>query len=193
MKFCRESLLAHRAGTNLPDDRWRIHFLGQPVCRNAFTKLAGIGVSMLQEARAHALQGRVSWPSPMERGVHGLQSSHHQPPAYLGARQWLERYADTHAEWSPKEAKAYSPAGRKVFYYFHYRMDLMARHGMSEDDMAKLRAEHVAISHRGKRKRDEAPKPIQDARADALASGPARDAPVARLACFLAAWRTKCP
>ncbi len=81
----------------------------------------------------------------MERGAHGLLSgSHAKPPAYLGARQCLEQYAATHAEWSPKEAKAYLPAGQYIYmYYHHYRAELMDRHGLSEEDMANLKKKIV--------------------------------------------------
>ena len=109
------------------------------MCRDAFQKLTGLGASSLQEARAHTLEGRVTWSSPKERGVHGLLSNHAKPAAYLGARQWLEQYANTHAEWSPTEARAYLPAGRKLFYFHHYRSELMHRHGLTEEDMADLK------------------------------------------------------
>ena len=43
------SLMAHRT-TVFPDEPWRVQytFLGQQVCRNAFTALTGIGVSVLR-------------------------------------------------------------------------------------------------------------------------------------------------
>eukprot|EP00974_Lingulodinium_polyedra_P078605 7612723-Lingulodinium_polyedra.AAC.1 len=47
---------------------------------------------------------------------------------YLGARQWLGWYAETHVEMSPVDGGAYLPAGRKVFYYVHYRKDTLERH-----------------------------------------------------------------
>jgi len=141
LKICRHSLLDHRAASHLPDDRFQVsfRFLGQAVCRDAFQKLTGLGASSLQEARAQTLEGRVTWSSPKERGVHGLLSNHAKPAAYLGARQWLEQYANTHAEWSPTEARAYLPAGRKLFYFHHYRSELMHRHGLTEEDMADLK------------------------------------------------------
>lgn len=188
LSFCRQSLLAHRA-TKLPDDRWRIQWilLGENVCRDAFLILTGVGVSVLQAARAGALQDRMSWSSPMERGLHSGSMTHAKPAAYLGARQWLEGYATTHAEWSPMEAKAYLPSGRKIFYYHHYRMDILRRHGLSEDDVAKAKAGG------GKRKRGHDSLDGNDASAYALASRRMGDVPLADVGCFLRAWRIECP
>eukprot|EP00974_Lingulodinium_polyedra_P107988 10453727-Lingulodinium_polyedra.AAC.1 len=57
-----------------------------------------------------------------ERGMHGgTIGNHSKAAAYLGARQWLAWYAETHAELSPQDNRTYLPAGRKCFYYAHYR------------------------------------------------------------------------
>ena len=55
--------------------------------------------------------------------------------AYLGARQWLEWRADTHAEMSPMDGKAYLLAGWKAFYNAHHRKDIQERHGVTEADL----------------------------------------------------------
>merc|ERR1711938_248184 len=96
--------------------------------------LTGFGVSFLQEARAAAVENIVSWATPGERVLHGGLITN--TASYLGARQWLEAYADTHSEWSPMDGRAYLPAGRKGFYYCHYRSDMMERHGVSEKQLA---------------------------------------------------------
>ena len=101
--FFGGSLKASRA-TGIPHERWRVQFsfLGQNVCRHAFSLLTGIGVSVLHDARKSALDNKVSWSPSSERGFHGgAIKNHWKPAAYLGARQWLEWYAETHAEWSP--------------------------------------------------------------------------------------------
>ena len=141
LSLCNRQLKAHKASSSLPDERWQIQweFLGQPVCRDAFQLLTGLGVSMLQAARASALRGCMSWSSIKERGLHMGTLRQSRPEAYMGARQWLEWYAATHAEWSPAEAKAYLPAGRKAFFYSHYRMDILRRHGVSENDVVAAR------------------------------------------------------
>ena len=72
--------------------------------------------------------------------------------AYLGARQWLEWYADTHTEMSPTDGKAYLPAGRKAFYYAHYKKDTMERHGVADAETADARAYSLAL-RRSKRRR----------------------------------------
>ena len=131
LKLFRDSLLAHRE-TRIPDERWRMQFLGQNVCRDAFMALTGLGASFLQAARAAALENTVSWATPGERVLHGgLITNTAKATSYLSARQWLETYADTHSEWSPMDGRAYLPAGRKGFYYYHYRSDMMERHGIS--------------------------------------------------------------
>ena len=47
---------------------------------------------------------------------------------------------------------AYLPAGRKVFYYYHYRKDILERHGVTEFDTADARA-YALASRRSKRSR----------------------------------------
>ena len=135
VKLFRDSWLAHRE-TGLPIGCWRMQFtfLGQNVCREAFMALTGFGASFLQWARGAAQENTVSWATPGERVMHGgLITNTAKATSYLGARQWLEAYADTHSEWSPMDGRAYLPAGRKGFYYYHYRTDMMERHrGLGE-------------------------------------------------------------
>ena len=103
-----ESLRAHRA-LGMPDERWRTQctFLGTNVCRDAFTTLTGLGASTLQAAKGEALASKVSWSSRAGRGLHGgTMENTHKSAAYLGARQWLEWYSDSHAEQSPMDGKA---------------------------------------------------------------------------------------
>jgi len=108
-------------------------FLGINVCRDAFITLTGLGASSLQAARDAALAGKVSWSSKAEREFHGgAMENNSKAAAYLGARSWLEWYAHSHAEMSPKELKAYLPAGRKCFYYAHYRKDVLEKYGVTE-------------------------------------------------------------
>ena len=117
-----KSLRAHRASGGC-DERWRMQyaFLGMNVCRDAFLALSGLGASTLQAAREAALAGKVSWSSEGERELHGFSmhaGSHNKTQgrlAYLGARAWLEWYAETHAEMSPMNFQAYLPAGRTCF------------------------------------------------------------------------------
>ena len=46
-----------------------------------------------------------------------------KPKLLLDARQWLEVYADTHAEQSPISLTSYLPGGRKQFYWLIYERD----------------------------------------------------------------------
>ena len=46
------------------------------------------------------------------------------------------------------DAKAYLPAGRKVFFYYHYRRDMLERHGLTDDDVALGRAPRPAKRRR---------------------------------------------
>ena len=191
------SLRAHRA-SGLPDERWRMHymFLGRNVCRDAFLTLSGLGVSSLQAAREQALAGKVSWSSVAERGLHGgSMEDKKKAAAYLGSRAWLEWYAATHAELSPKEARAYLPAGRKCYYYAHYRKDTLERHEVTEDDAANARAYALASRRSKKRKADMAQASIDLANAEAYASAVRRmaEVPLADSGTFMRAWRMECP
>ena len=209
-----KSLRAHRA-SGMPDERWRTQFtfLGTNVCRDAFTTLTGLGASTLQAARGEALAGNVSWSSRVERGLHGgTMENTSKSAAYLGARQWLEWYADSHAELSPMDGQAYLPAGRKAFYFAHCRMDILERHGFTEAEAADARA-YALASRRSKRRRvagaqtggnsgsARAHVPTSSCMADVgCSSASARahvpttssrmaDAPLAELSTLLRAWR----
>ena len=46
-----------------------------------------------------------------------------KPKLYLDSRQWLEQYADSHAEKSPISLTSYLPGGRKRFYHMIYESD----------------------------------------------------------------------
>ena len=102
LQMAVKSLHAYRAKGG-SDERWRMHytFLGQNVCRDALLSLSGLGSSTLQAARDAALAGKVSWSSEAERELHGFSmhaGSHnkaHSRAAYLGARAWLEWYAES--------------------------------------------------------------------------------------------------
>ena len=114
LAFYRDSL--SRASGCAPA-RWRVQyqFLGKHVCRELFLALTGLGASSLQDARSGALAGKVSYCTNRERGLHGAgMTNNAKAAAYLGARQWLEYYADRFAEWSPMDGRAYLPAGRKT-------------------------------------------------------------------------------
>ena len=197
LHFFVSSLHAHRA-SGMPDERWRVQytFLGMNVCRDAFIALAGFGSSTLQAARGQSLEGKVSWSSRAERGMHGgMLGNTNKPAAYLGARQWLEWYAESHAECSPMDGRAYLPAGRKAFYYAHYRKDILERHGVTEADAKDARA-YALASSRSKRRRlvgAQAGGSSADAGAYVPASCRMADVPLAELNTFLRAWRIECP
>ena len=210
-----KSLRAHRAKGG-SDESWRMHytFLGQNVCRDAFLSLSGLGSSTLQAARDAALAGKVSWSSEAERELHGFSmhaGSHNKAngrAAYLGARAWLEWYSETHAEMSPMNLQAYLPAGRKCFYYAHYRKDILERYGVTEEDAAGARAYALASCESkktqpasGQRKKrrvvDSAcsagGQPTANAAAYAAAAARMADVPLAEQDCFMRAWRIECP
>ena len=210
-----KSLRAHRA-KGRSDGRWRMHytFLGQNVCRDAFLSLSGLGSSTLQAARDAALAGKVSWSSEAERELHGFSmhvGSHNKAngrAAYIGVRAWLEWYSETHAEMSPMNLQAYLPAGRKCFYYAHYRKDILERYGVTEEDAAGARA--YALASRESKKTQPASgerkkrrvvdsacsaggQPTATAAAYAAAAARMADVPLAEQDCFMRAWRIECP
>ena len=195
LRFFVDSLRDHRA-TGLPDERWRVQykFLGINMCRDAFLTLSGLGSSSLQSAREQALTNKVSWSSPAERGMHGGTMANNSKAAkYLGARQWLEHYAATHAEMSPMDAKAYLPAGRKCFYYAHYRKDMLERYGVTEADAQGARAYALASSRRSKRPRTDGRQNGDLSTAENYASYQRMaDVPLAEIETFMSAWRVEC-
>ena len=210
LHFFVNSLRTHRA-SGMPDERWRVQykFLGMNVCRDAIISLTGLGSSTLQAAREQALAGKESWSSLAERGMHGgMMGNTNKAAAYLGARQWLEWYAETHAELSPMDARAYLPAGRKAFYYAHYRKDMLERYGVSEAEAAEAR-DHATASRRSKRQRTAGGQAgggsanaaahvaaSQASGSDAGSHVPAlrrmADVPLAELDTFCRAWRIEC-
>ena len=98
-------------------------FLGQPVCREAFRLLTGIGQSSLTRAKESVMQMRRTSSARSELS-HWLDIvATNKPKLYLDARQWLEYYADTHAEQSPISLTSYLPGGRKQFYHLIYERD----------------------------------------------------------------------
>ena len=132
IKACRDSLEQHRQQGGFVE-QWCMEykFWGSPVCQVAFLALSGISKWMVAKCRAGALEGKRSFMSGRRKEM-GLHASLHKTaggrlPTYLSARQWLEHYASTHAEMSPMDEKAYLPSGRKMFYYYHYRADMIER------------------------------------------------------------------
>ena len=171
-------------------------FLGMNVSRNAFITLTGLGASSLQAARDAALAGNVSWSSKAEREMHGgPMANNSKAAAYLGARSWLEWYSESHAEMSPKEMRAYLPAGRKCFYHAHYRKAVLEEYGVTEADAAFARA--YALALRGAKQQRAAEKHASgnSVNAEAYASAAQRmaDVPLAEIGTFLPVWRIECP
>ena len=150
LKAMRNNLEQHRqeGGT---DEQWRMKFkfLGCSVCQVAFLGLTGISKWMLAHCRDGAIQGKQSFVTATEIGLH---ASLQKPnggylQTYLSARQWLEHYSSTHAEMSPMDEKAYLPSGRKMFYYYQYRKEMIER---SEPALGKeVREESVLGSTPG--------------------------------------------
>ena len=117
------SLAAHRAlSTSQP---WTMKFtvLGVYVCEAAFQRLTGVGSWALTKARSAALDGHASSLSRSELGYTQLVRNTNKQNVYLDARQWLERYADSHAEQSSISGRMELPSGRKGFYYCAYYED----------------------------------------------------------------------
>ena len=223
----KENLLAlyqnSLSGAGCATERWRVQYqcLGRNVCRKLFMALTGIGASSLQNARSGTLEGKVSYATNRERGLHGAgMTNNAKPAAYLGARQWLEHYADRFAEWSPMDGKAYLPAGRKHMYYYGYFNDITERHGLKPEDVmrqpAKRRKQGVETpTSASSGMASDAAGPATQASVSTLAvvawsepngtagegavgraqarAGALADVPLADLSTFLKAWRTECP
>ena len=68
-------------------------------------------------ARELLMQGRVISTPRSELGQWFDVVAHAKPKLYLDCRQWLEWYADTHAEQNPISLQSYLPRGRKQFYW----------------------------------------------------------------------------
>ena len=121
--MCRASLDTHRAD-RIPG-AWQLkhRFLGQTVCGRAFKALTGLGGGSLDDVRKAALEGRRSAYGANELMTYLSAPANSKPALYLDARQWLEHYADTHAELSPMTLEAYLPCGRKEMYYRQYHAD----------------------------------------------------------------------
>ena len=218
LQACNESYEQHRRQGGF-DAQWRMEFmfLGCRVCQVAFLVLTGISKWMLAQCREGALQGKRSLQSHHETGLHASLRA----PAggklqtYLSARQWLEHYASTHAEMSPMDEKAYLPAGRKMFYYYQYRRDMILRSeaipgkGIGHETLGSTPgpcsgdpppppppAPHPSAAPKGcKRKQPSADHALGSTpRCTAeFAKGVEARAGVATLATFLEAWRVECP
>ena len=94
--------------------------------------------------------------------------------------------------------RAYLPAGRKCFYYAHYRKATLERYNLTEADVASARA--YALATRATKKPRVNAAEVSDARAYVLASNGAAasaaqrlaDVPLAEINVFMNAWRIEC-
>ena len=100
-------------------------FLGKNVCKVAFLALSGVGSSSLEAARIGALGGKQNCATFNELGLTRPLQATNKEHVYLGVRQWLEWYAANHAELSSTDFKAYLPTGRRINYYYPYRLDML--------------------------------------------------------------------
>ena len=98
-------------------------FLGKPVCRGAFCRLTGVGSYSLTVARDSVKLMKRSSLARKELSLWADIVATNKPKLYLDSRQWLEHYADTHAEKSPISLTSYLPGGRKQFYHLIYERD----------------------------------------------------------------------
>ena len=99
------------------------------------------------------------------------------------------------------EAKANLPAGRKVFYDYQYRRDILETHGVTEDEVVQdktrcppKRTRHSELTDAGAYALASAQVvESTDARAYALASRRMEDVPLADVTTYVRAWRLECP
>ena len=127
--MCRASLNEQRADRSPGVWKHKYRILGHTVCYKAFRALTGIGGASLTDARLAAQEGRMSAYGASELNTYLSAPANSKPAMYLDARQWLEHYADTHAELSPMTLEAYLPCGRKEMYHHQYHAD---RRGMGK-------------------------------------------------------------
>ena len=122
IEMMASQLAKHHGGQDQRE--WQVEYsvMGIPVCRAAFLRVTGIGVSSLTTARRCALEGHASSLSRKTLGMHRLIVGTSHDPLFLDARQWLEHYADTHGEQAPMELLTFLPAGRKQFYWAQYKL-----------------------------------------------------------------------
>ena len=82
-----------------------------------------------------------------------------------------------------------------MFYYYHYRKDILERHGITEVDTAEARAHALALlrSKRSRRAGATAGGHSDDAGTYAPASRLMADIPLADCNTILCAWRIECP
>ena len=94
--------------------------MGVEVCQKAFMLLSGIGSSSLATARHKASTGSVSAWSQRELLQGMLVKNRSKDQRYVDAREWLELYAEKHAEQRPMTGAFMLPSGRKTLYWLQY-------------------------------------------------------------------------
>ena len=89
LKLHADDLRDHRASGD--QGRWQVKykFLGRRVCRTAFLRLTGIGVSSLMTARNAALTGGESSQSGVDLQKYRRIANTSNENLYIDARQWL--------------------------------------------------------------------------------------------------------
>jgi hypothetical protein len=120
-----KTALAKSTGDDFSKQVIQYQFFGKNVCKAAFLALSGIGSSSLENARVGALQQKENCTTIVELGLTRSLLATNKDNVYLGVRQWLEWYAAAHAELSSQDFKAYLPAGRKITYFYSYRVDML--------------------------------------------------------------------
>ena len=190
-----DNLQDHRARGGA-DETWRMRysFMGLAVCKVAWLTLTGMSAHMIVAAREGALAGRRSFLSVSEMGIRASIKNTSKWTAYLSARQWLERYASTHAEMSPMDEKAYLPSGRKIYYYYHYRRDMLERHGGQQcSGDGPSESSGLGRTPRPGDKRSYGDGPGESSGLGRTPRPGEQSGLCASLAVFLEAWRVECP
>ena len=118
-----KSLHDHRASSKLGVWKMAYKVLGVDVCRDAFTRITGIGCAALVEARDKALKSHKSALIATELNPRELIVATNKEKLYLDVRQWLVGYSKNGDKWSHHDSVVELPAGRKEFYYLIYVQD----------------------------------------------------------------------